>query len=275
MKDHPLKVYFPLAGKFYIFRHSSHNLGTEVVLSKNIRSIYDTAKKLFKDDSTTKIIDYHLVEMVAPSDKMISLAIEKEYQDNIFDFVNETSCMLIKLHQAGLDIPKPLALCKKYNSPYTDIDPKDQEPGEHTFCDNCVAGIQLEDLTPEQFYLKFHKAWNVEYPRSDSSADAFHNKRMSYSRAEQAGDEESIWTAENDRGVNFLDELTSKNGIGRILFYFRRLDVLDTSILQEMINKENIAYKISIEKKDAIRKQEMIVKDQEDIQKILKVFNYE
>lgn len=230
--EHPLKVYYPFGGKHIITIWWTRNEQNHIAIARNL-SAMDFMLNCFMDkypDCTVK--ESYEVEMVAPSDKLCSMATSLKYMEDVRGFFEEFTHTMYEAWKEGYILPSIFNICNNWSCVYDDSSLSESKDKEHIHCKNCNRKITLNSITKEQFYEYYYSKWiSLFSPR------AFRDKNATYSLAEQAKDDEVIWGAYTNDGYHNSGVTISKvfqSNTEAILFYFRKLNNLSTLGYQKL-----------------------------------------
>lgn len=224
--NHPLKVYFPLPGHFYIFSYRSHNKGKQLIIAKTEDNARNVAFRIMNAwngnfvDDVVKVMSFHFVEMVGPSFKMIEEGMQILLQEKVRDFYASIQCAIKQSIDAGHSLPSGFIACNPLceNSHY---------------CDDCDGS--LIKLSPGVDRIAFYKKNNKAWYRDVRPGQAIEKSEGQYSRAEVADDHEDLLVGIRDRDGSHIVKRSGGQSVGcsTNLFYCRELKTLDTKDLQK------------------------------------------
>lgn len=283
--DHPLKVYYPYAGKHWILHWSTHQEQGHLALASSMESILYLAYSIinhYHSHESFEIKSLSRIEMVSPSSQMCRLAAEDQHREDVNSFVRDV-CFKLKEATDGKEIqfPSEFMTCDQFEFEIdVDYQPSSDDLKYHHACSNCFATIRLKNLSPEEFYQKYYHLWEKEFP-STTFPRAPGSPTAKYSQAPAAEDDEVIWQAFPDFGhhcggavlqkVDYSD-IPECRSFPIVLFYYRPLGELDISALQNHLEQVRTAYKQKQAEKKQINKQLHVSDNEKRIQKILDFF---
>lgn len=274
--EHPLKVYMPLDGRFYLCKWHCHAEQHQVILAQSEKSLFQTTKVVLDKFKDAEVRELYLVEMVSPPEERCRQAAIQYHQEEVEQFIS-TVCFRLTGRPTGfnpaVELPKGFVECPGYRCEYEDAGkPSNHALEYHTCCANCYGKIALDpSVDREQFFQEFSPLWYAKHPkRSWSSAQA------TYSRARVVSSGEKIWKAFPDFGHHShgvrLEEVGEEILTGNVLFYyiplidFENLPLMQkvSSFLEETKNaraarelEKNAAFLKSREDREAEQYQEM------------------
>lgn len=175
----------------------THNEQQQVIVAPTERAVASIWKSAYKEYSDAEAKGLYEVELVAPSKLMCSKAVTYEREADIKSFMNDACGSVSEALKLGLPLPPQFTKCPGFvrNDDEDDSPPESTELKYHFNCRNCTHGIALVGLTPEQFYDKFHAAWDAANPPQGRTPGKY---KAVYSTADPAADDESIWEASCD-----------------------------------------------------------------------------
>ncbi len=256
-QNHPLKVYFPQGGTFFLLHWWNYNERGHVVLSRNLKSLTKVADHIFTECEDCEIRSFCKIEIVSPPQKLIKEATEYFHKEDVRDWA-QLVCHTLNSSAKTLkreELPKEFEWCKNIKSKERYHD-----------CDNCTNGIRIK-IDREELYQRYAEAWNIvrdkQYPPL--------GPKYVYSNAEQALDDEPIWIANPnltkfDVGIELEEVKLCRNA----LFYFRKLENLNRKELQTMLDAHKEERKKIRQKVDEVRE---FLLGKEELEKATDIFN--
>lgn len=254
MLEHPLKVYYPYVGVYYVLVYHTHDKQHQIILAKSESALKQTFQELLKDCWYAEFKQVLKIEMVAPNVKWCQMAIEKERKRNIRDFCNTICWSMSRYFENGYELPEIFTECNKWN-PSEDY-AADEETEDHWGCKNCTYRIRI-DMDCGEFYDLYHQQYNsiIESFRDNYShswqtpSKSKPEPQLKYSQALEVGEHEEIYIAypsfgHHAHGID-LRKFEPEHWMAcdaEVLFFYRKLEDLDKEWflnLQEQVAEEH------------------------------------
>ena len=183
---HPLKVYYTYGGEHYLVQWWSHAEQNRIVIARHQSSLDVVINEIIESTDCEIISGYH-IDIVAPSNLLTTNA-TKELRDRKVSYFLDTVIDMINHHT--VDVSTHFVKCDTW-SPRSKHSYKD----DHFDCANCINGIRLVSLTPEELYDRYSSVWvnnfGTFYQESNDGC---------FSRAEEASDNDELYAVYNDFG---------------------------------------------------------------------------
>lgn len=242
--DHPLKVYFPHGGKYFIAIWWTHDEQHQIVVAKSLSALENTLNIAINRNSDFEVKEMFEVDIVAPPVDFCQIKKEKLQKTKVIEFFNDVVWNI----SANLDgkkeqYPEIFEPCSKWKKKYSSFSKK--EDTEHYYCDNCTSGIKLKSLSKDDFYQKYYDQYNqiLPFPPREHV-----DSKVLYSNALPAKDLKNLWLAypsfgHHARGVELMKAKAIQDcDMYACLFYFYKIKEIDNSkykLLSEKLKEEN------------------------------------
>lgn len=259
-----LPVYNPLGGEHLLLHWYTYDDRGHVVLVpaerlafgslrtlRAERSMLHIARRLMRENSDLELKAYALVELVAPSAQMHTLAVTRHRADAVDSFRTEIVFRMREVMEAGAELPAPFGKCVKFEPEEYDADADEWTRDRHTGCRHCKDCITMS-ISPEDLYDRYAVKWRADervkpWPVHESPP-ARRSKRVE-SRARPAYDGEPLCYAlaefgDHAKGVTLnqvdlseAEDYTPSYLGDRVLFFYRVLLDMGTTQLQTFLEE--------------------------------------
>ncbi len=267
------KVIYPQGGVHLLLQWWESSENNHIILAHSEAAIFTTIKRLFDRDEQFKIIDYRQIEMVVPSIELCAQAEKYWYNEKVKSFQGEIFCRLSEAAEEGYPLPSGVKICEEYQPVESEYCNEDLDLKYHFDCKNCLYKIQLVNLTPEEWYLKYHESWEKLHPKPKDN--------LVLSRANQVKTDEDLWVTTTNFGphrpgieLNKLSSFTKNSLFNQgVLFFFKSHQELDRTKIQELIDD---LYQVSKEKLLKAKEQRLklqTIRNQAKFDDLLNLFN--
>ena len=171
------------------------------------------------------------------------------------------------------ELPSLFIKCDSYSSEVEESEEESEvEDPDHYLCINCINGFKLKGFTPEEFYHKYSKSWEDEFP-------SYKNPRAPIpesSKARQVSNKEEIYIARDGNygiQVNILNINDNESfDFTPALFYFKKLEELDKSKLQDIKSQIQKEKRLTKERSNKLWKEEQDNARKIRLEKLNKIF---
>lgn len=227
--EHQLKVYYPYGGKHFILRWHSHNEGNHLIIAKSKDAAEHTFSLVLKEHSDVTVKDFLQINIVAPTDEQCKLHEARCIEMYVSLFWQHYSFIANEYRDTNGKLPSSLKECLNYSSKYEEYDDYDKE--RHNFCINCCNKIMPTSGTMKEIYLA-----NREQFLQNNSTNYNHKTKQSIApKADQSKIEVVKGSfGHHSIGVDFAEDTLVFEDI---LFFYQNSEIIDTKIVNEMIQE--------------------------------------
>jgi hypothetical protein len=178
--EYDLKVYYPFGGPHYLIRWYEHDEGHHIILCRNKTSVEAAILPVNRKFGPVKCKEYMKVDIVAPSEEIISAYAKKQFENEVGLFWQYYGSLAKSYKERFHRLPSKLKNCKKFKSRWENPSEDDLDKKNHYSCANCHGGLLPVTGTAEEVFLEHRDAYRKETERSYKQPKSYYPPKEAY-----------------------------------------------------------------------------------------------